>query len=85
MQILSITATDESSRHDWREFQQLKTMLVGPEWEGVEIYPAESELIDPSNRFYLWCVRRGKLPFGFRRLRDVVEPEKSIAPQRSFS
>jgi hypothetical protein len=90
LKVLSITAIDETARHDWREFQQLKNMLIGPEWEAIEVYPAESELLDPSNRFYLWCFRRGtlrdKLKTGLdmRNARDVVGPERSIAPQRAF-
>jgi len=90
MQVLSITAGDETSRHDFRDFQQLKNMLIGPEWEAVEIYPAESELKDPSNRFYLWCFRKGtirdRLGAGEGMLpgREVVGPENSIAPQRAF-
>src|SRR5262245_49857956 len=43
--ILSITATDDSALHDWRDFQQLKNLLLGPEWEAVELYPSESRLI----------------------------------------
>jgi len=88
MMVLSITATDETSRHDWREFQELKNMLIGPEWEAVEIYPAESELKDPSNRFFLWCFRKGtiadKLGAGLPAGRLIIGPEKSIAPQRAF-
>src|SRR5690606_20517486 len=57
--VLGISAIDETARPDWREFQQLKNYLVGEEWEGVELYPAESRLVDPSNRFYLWCVPKG--------------------------
>jgi hypothetical protein len=90
MVMLSITATDETARHDWREFQQLKNYLVGAEWEAVEIYPAESDLKDPSNRFYLWCYRKGTIldkigaGLGMKSGRDVVGPEDSIAPQRDF-
>jgi hypothetical protein len=88
MMVLSISATDETARHDFREFQQLKNMLIGPEWEAVEIYPAESELKDPSNRFYLWCFRKGtisdKLGAGLPPGRHVVGPDKSIVPQRAF-
>jgi len=90
MKILSISATDETARHDWREFQQLKNMLIGHEWEAVEVYPAESELKDPSNRFYLWCFRKGTVldrlgaGMGMKPGREVCGPEKAIAPQRAF-
>jgi hypothetical protein len=88
MVVLSISAIDETSRHDWREFQQLKNMLIGEEWEAVEIYPAESELKDPSNRFYLFCFRKGtvlaKLGAGLPAGRQVFTSEQAFVPQRAF-
>lgn len=79
--IIGITALAEDARHDWREFQQIKNALVGDEWEAVELYPAESRLTDPSNRFYLWCAPKGVFAFGFdhRRVWDIDEAK---APQR---
>jgi hypothetical protein len=83
--ILSITARDETARHDWREFQQLKNHLLGAEWEAVELYPAESRLIDPSNRFYLWCVPRGVFTFGLPSdHRRVIGPIDGAPAQRAF-
>lgn len=52
---LSIKALDDSARHDWREFQWIKNEIVGKEWEAMEIYPAESRMIDTCNQFHLWC------------------------------
>lgn len=83
--ILGITAIDETARHDWREFQQLKNHLVGDEWEGIELYPAESRLVDPSNRFYLWCIPKDVIPWGlpgdFRR---VNTDTRDGVPQRPY-
>ena len=82
--VIGITAKDESARHDWREFQQIKNSLLGDEWEVVEIYPAESRLKDPSNRFYLWCSPCGAFSrIGFQ-IRSVVDMPESQAPQRPF-
>jgi hypothetical protein len=81
--IISLTACDQTARHDWREFQQLKTYLVGPEWEGLEMYPAESRLQDPSNCFYLFCFPLGVIPWGGHD-RIVSQPRDAIAPQRPF-
>jgi len=82
--LISITALSEDARHDWREFQQIKNDLVGPEWEGVELYPAESRLVDPSNRFYLFCFPPGVLAaLGFGH-RNVQGPKDGDAPQRAF-
>lgn len=50
-------------RHDnkpidppWRDKQAIKNQLVDPECEGVEIYPAESRLIDERNQYHLWVI-----------------------------
>lgn len=80
---LGISLIDHSARHDWREFQQIKNMLVGKECEAIELYPAESRLIDPSNYFILWCVC-GHINIGINAERSVVAPADAIAPQRGW-
>jgi hypothetical protein len=84
--VIGIAAADQTARHDWREFQQIKNQVVGPEWEAVEIYPSESKLVDPSNYFYLWCFPPGSLKFGLpgdtRRVDDV---DRARMAQRPFS
>ena len=82
--VLSISATDETARHDWRDFQQLKNHLLGDEWEGLELYPAESRLVDPSNRFYLWCFPKGVIPWGLPSGRSVRDAGELPVPQRAF-
>lgn len=81
--ILSISRKDETACKDWRDFQQLKNKIVGSEWEAAELYPAESRLMDPSNRFYLWCVPKGVFVFGLVG-RSVLDAGQGIAPQRPF-
>lgn len=60
---------------DWRHFQRIKNEVVGPECEAVEIYPAESRLVDTSNKFHLFACKDPtfRLPFGdlFGDKRDV--------------
>lgn len=61
------------SRHDgqpcksWKELQQIKNELVGPECEAVELFPAESRLVDTANQYHLWVYADPKFrfPFGF--------------------
>lgn len=62
---LSVGSHDGRARHDWRDLQRIKNELVGPEYEAVELYPAESRLVDESNRYHLWVFKKGTLPFGF--------------------
>ena len=83
--VLGITHASQEARHDWRDYQRIKNDICGPEWEGLELYPSESRLVDPSNRFYLWCVPPGVIRWGLapegRRVWDLPE---AIAPQRPF-
>lgn len=60
---------------DWRHFQQIKNELLGEECEAVELYPAESRLVDTSNKYHLIGVADPafRFPFGnlFGNKRDV--------------
>jgi hypothetical protein len=64
---LSIKRIDKGAARDWRHFQEIKNMIVGPEHEGVELFPAESRLTDTANQYHLWVLRSPTLrfPFGF--------------------
>lgn len=53
---LSIRRHDRKAARDWRDFQRIKSQLAGPEVEGVELYPAESRVVDTTNQFHIWCV-----------------------------
>ena len=72
---LSIRRVDRAPLRDWRHFQRIKNELCGPEWEGLELYPAESRLIDEANQFHLWVVDAA-LPFGMFE-RSVGTPEEA--------
>jgi len=64
---LSIKRRDKKQIHDWRIFQQIKNMLVGTENEAVELYPAESRLVDTANQYHLWALAdpAARFPFGY--------------------
>ena len=65
MDWLSIKRLDKAPIHDWRDLQRIKNELLGPEREAVELYPAESRLMDTSNQYHLWALPPGKrFPFG---------------------
>jgi hypothetical protein len=51
---LNIRRNDWGPCKDWRHFQEIKNILVGPENEAVELFPAESRLIDTANVYHLW-------------------------------
>jgi hypothetical protein len=69
---LNIRRRDGFPGRDWRHFQAIKNQLVGEECEAVELYPAESRLVDTSNKYHLWCSTDPayRFPFGFEE-RDV--------------
>lgn len=56
---LSIKRHDRKAIHDWRDLQRIKNEVCGPEREAVEIYPAESRLMDTSNQFHCWVFPAG--------------------------
>jgi hypothetical protein len=81
---LSIKRLDQSACHDWRHLQRIKNDILGPDVEGVELYPAESRLVDASNQFHLWCLPRGQsFGFGFQE-RLVAQQAAFGAVQRPF-
>lgn len=78
---LSIHDRPRSTRHDWREFQRIKTELVGPEREAVELYPAESRLLDTSNEYHLWVMPEGeKIEIGWDLGRPITEEDVKNLP-----
>lgn len=83
---LSIKDHDRSARHDWRDLQRIKNELVGPEYEAVEIYPAESRLVDTCNQYHLYVFATWKPAFGFAS-RLVADGKSAVMPnvaQRPF-
>jgi hypothetical protein len=85
---LSIKRRDRMPVHDWRDLQAVKNLIVGPEHEGFEVYPAESRLVDTANQFHLWVFLDPKvrLPVGFRE-REVMGADQAAAigaTQRDF-
>lgn len=84
---LSIRHVERLAVHDWRDFQRIKNELVGEECEAVELYPAESRLVDSANQYHLWVFKNPKhrYPFGFQSRLVVDEvPDDSGAKQRKF-
>ena len=64
---LSVKRRDKQPIRDWRHMQWIKNTLIGPENEGVELYPAESRLVDTANQFHMWVISEpdSRFPFGF--------------------
>jgi len=68
---LNIRRLDGGMFKDWRHFQQIKNEICGPEREGIELYPAESRLVDTSNKWHIWVLPAGvRVQVGWQK-RDV--------------
>jgi len=76
---LSIKRLDKHPIRDWRHLQRIKNEIVGPEHEGIEIFPAESRLADMANQYHLWVLvdPEERIPTGFfdGRMVSDVAPE----------
>ncbi|GHO61302.1 hypothetical protein KSC_001940 [Ktedonobacter sp. SOSP1-52] len=64
---------------------RIKDELVGPECEGVELFPARSREVDTSNHYHLWVIDDPtfRFPFGFTR-RLVTEATIGDARQEPW-
>jgi hypothetical protein len=73
---LNIRRHDWAACNDWRDFQQIKNELVGAENEAVELFPAESRLVDTSNTYHLWVHADSsfRFPLGLQHRLVTSEP-----------
>jgi len=64
---LSIKRLDREPVKDWRDMQLIKNSIIGPEHEGIELYPAEMRLVDTSNQYHMFVLKdkTAYFPFGF--------------------
>jgi hypothetical protein len=82
MVYLSIRRNDREPCRNWRHIQSIKNQLVGPECEGMELYPAESRVADCANQYHLFVFKNPeiKIPVGFA---DGARSEDSICGSRN--
>ena len=74
---LTIRRRDREADHDWRDFQRIKNEILGPEVECIQLYPAESRLVDTANQYYLFALEGlPQWPFGFgeRLVSETADP-----------
>jgi hypothetical protein len=81
---LSIKRNDRKPVTSWRDLQAIKNAFCGPESEAVQLFPAESRLVDTANQTHLWC-RTGasRFPFGYTE-RLVSETNVNGSIQEPF-
>jgi hypothetical protein len=84
---LSIRRNDRRPLRDWRDLQRIKSEIAGAERDAVELYPAESRLVDTANQYHLWVAPEDvRFPFGYteRLLLDTADAAAFNARQRAL-
>jgi len=71
---LSVKRHDRRQIRNWRHLQQIKNEVCGEEREAMEIYPAESRLVDGANEYHLWVLPEGM------RITDQIGFREGIVP-----
>lgn len=74
---VSVHRRDRKPIRDWRHMQAIKNDICGYETEAVELFPADSRLMDTSNEYWLWVLPPGQqFEIGFTE-RHVSTPEEA--------
>lgn len=83
---LSIKRCDRQPIRDWRVLQSIKSQVLSPEHEAVELFPADSRLVDTANQYHLFALpsTQVRFPFGFEE-RAVTDEPGGKAVQRPRS
>lgn len=83
---LSIRRHDRYPVFNWRDIQTIKNELIGPENEAIQLFPAESRLVDGANQYHLFALKDPAMqfPFGFTN-RMVTERQIGKSKNRKFS
>jgi hypothetical protein len=78
---ISVRRNDRGTDIPWRDLQCIKNDVLGTEMEAVELFPAESRLVDTANQRHLWAFAPGTpigdhgFPFGFSTRMVISEPD----------
>lgn len=67
---ISVRRNDRRPDIPWRHLQAIKSEIAGDEAEAVELFPAESRLVDTANQRWLW-IADGMVRVGFNAGRQV--------------
>ena len=92
---LSIKRHDKEPIMDWRDLQDIKNKLAGPEVEAIQLFPAETRLVDSANQYHLWALmkagkgRQPRVPVGWTQRFVDDEPwvnggQRTSSKQREF-
>ena len=82
---LSFRRLDRGIVVPYRDKMRIKDEFIGPECEGIELFPARSREVDTANHYHLWIIDDPtfRFPFGFTR-RLVTEATIGDARQEPW-
>jgi hypothetical protein len=81
---LSVKRLNQEPIFDWRDMQRIKNELFGRECEMVQVFPAESRLMDTSNQYWFYAFPSGyRIPLGWKE-RFLTEMSIGGSKQRPF-
>lgn len=92
--VLSIRREDRKPIMDWRDVQWIKNQLLGDEAEMIQLFPAESRLVDTANQYYFYSPVQQEPPFRFplgfteRMVTEriqLTQPGAGTSEQRPFA
>ena len=70
---LSIKNHEKTTEIPWQHKQWIKNDICGEEMEAMELFPAESRLVNTANQYHLWVF--DQIPIGFNgRLISSLSP-----------
>ncbi len=62
IQVLIQNHTNTPIVNHWREIQRIKNEIFGSEVMAIEYFPAETNLIDQHNIYWIWIFPEGVIP-----------------------
>jgi len=80
---LSIKRRDKRPVNNWQDMQTIKNRLVGVDCDAIQIFPAESRMINMANQYHLIVLPSDAwLPFGWG-FRSVDTENRNAEPNES--
>jgi len=82
---LRIRRLDGGRCFEWADMQRIKNEIVGPDYEAVQLFPAESRLVNTANEYHLWVHPDDhfRFPIGWTNRAVLAEPIEICGAQQS--
>ena len=74
---ISFERHDRGTEIPWQHKQWMKNDILGKEWEAVELFPAESRLLNTANQYDLWAKEKINIGFPLKYVTDKTHDTKA--------